>query len=177
MPLPLAHALIGGSLTAAAWPVKTPSGFRCGLVVGAVLGVCPDFDYLLNWLRVFGPGWHHGFTHSVLFALAIGTGASWVFGIRGWRGALACIGAVVSHLLLDYLLTDSRGLALWWPATDQRFKLGIGWSYYQLAEGSQGVLAFVKLSVIELVLFGPVLAISVLYSRQRYHVTNPVDRR
>jgi len=171
MPLPLAHAFIGGSLTVAAWPVKTPAGFRRGLVVGAVLGVCPDFDYLLNWLRVSGHGWHHGFTHSVVFALVVGIAASWVFGVRGWRGALVCTAAVLAHPLLDYLLTDSRGVALWWPVTDQRFKLGIeGLSYYQFAAGSQRVIGFAKLSVIELVVFGPVFAIAVLCSRRRSRV-------
>jgi len=169
MPLPLAHAFTGGSLTAVAWPVKSPAGFRRAVVVGAVLGVCPDFDYLLNWLRVLGPGWHHGFTHSVLFALVVGVAASWVFGVRGWRATLVCTGAVLSHLLLDYLFTDSRGLALWWPVADQRFKLGIPeWSYYQFAKGSSGLLGFVKLSVIELFVFGPIFAISVRYSRRRY---------
>jgi len=174
MPLPLAHAFIGGSLTAAAWPVKTPAGFRRGLVAGAVLGVCPDFDYLLNWVRVFGPGWHHGFTHSVAFALVVGVAASCVFGVFGWRGALVCIAAALSHPILDYLLTDSRGVALGWPVTDHRFKLGIeGLSYYQFAAGSQGVIGFVKLSVIELLVFGPVFALSVLYSRRRYRVAAP----
>lgn len=171
MPLPLAHALIGGSLTAAAWPVKTPAGFRRGLVAGAVLGVCPDFDYLLNWVHVFGPGWHHGFTHSVVFALVVGIAASWVFGVRGWRGALVCTGAVLAHPLLDYLLTDSRGVALGWPVTDHRFKLGIeGLSYYQFAKGARGLVEFMKLSIIELLIFGPVFAIAVSCSRRRYRV-------
>jgi len=169
MPLPLGHALIAGSLTTVAWPVTTPAGFRRAVVVGSVLGVCPDFDYLLNWLHALGPGWHHGFTHSVVFALVVGVAASWVFGIRGWRGALVCTGAILSHLLLDYLFTDSRGIALWWPVTDQRFKLGIEeWSYYQLAKGSPGWFGFVKLSAIELVVFGPIFAISVRCSRRRY---------
>lgn len=173
MPLPLAHAFLGGSLTAAAWPVKPPAGFRRGLVAGAVLGICPDFDYLLNWARVFGPGWHHGFTHSVVFALVVGIAASWVFGVRGWRGVLVCTAAVLSHPLLDYLLTDSRGVALGWPVTNHRFKLGIEWSYYQFAAGSRGWIGFVKLSVIELLMFGPVFAVSVLYSRRRYRVDAP----
>ncbi len=165
-------------MTAIAWPVKTPAGFRRGLAVGAVLGVCPDVDYVLNWLRVLGRGWHHGFTHSVVFALVVGIVVSWVFGVRGWRGMLVCAGAVLSHLLLDYLFTDSRGIALCWPVTDQRFKLGIPeWSYYQFAKGSPGLLGFVKLSVIELFVFGPIFAISVWCSRRRYRVAAPVGPR
>jgi inner membrane protein len=169
MPLPLAHAFAGASLTAVAWPVKTPAGLRRGLAVGAVLGVCPDVDYVLNWSRIQGGGWHHGFTHSVLFALVAGIAASWGVGVRGWRGALVCTGAVLSHLLLDYVFTDSRGIALCWPVTDQRFKLGIpAWSYYRFAKGSPGWLGFGKLSAIELVGFGPIFAIAVWGSRRRY---------
>lgn len=178
MSLPLAHAFMGGSLTAATWPVTTPAGLRRGLLVGAILGTCPDVDYLINWVRVFGPGWHHGFTHSVLFALVVGAGASWVFGVRGWRGALVCIGAALSHPLLDYLTTYSRGLLLWWPVTDQRFKLGNeAWSYYRFAGDSQGWIAIVKMGVIELLVFGTAFAISVRCSRRRYRVADPVDPR
>lgn len=163
-------------MTAAAWPVKTPAGLRRGLLAGAILGVCPDVDYLLNWVRVFGLGWHHGFTHSVLFALVVGAGASWVFGVRRWRGALVCIVAVLSHPVLDYLTTYSRGLLLWWPVTDQRFKLGDeAWSYYRFAGDSQGWRAIVKVSAIELLVFGPIFAISVWCSRRRYRVADPAD--
>jgi membrane-bound metal-dependent hydrolase YbcI (DUF457 family) len=172
MPLPLAHALAGGSLTVAAWPEQTPAGLRRGLVVGAVLGICPDFDYVLNWIRVLGPGWHHGFTHSILFALIVGAATSWALGLRGWRGALVCIAATLSHPLLDYLFTESRGVALLWPVTNHRFKLGITeWSYYQITTASQGWMAFVKLIGMELLVFGPIFAISVLCSRRRYRVT------
>ena len=153
----------------AVWPERTPAGFRRALIAGALLGVCPDLDYLLNWVRVLGPGWHHGFTHSVGFAVVVGAIASWALGLRGWRGALACVLPVLSHPLLDYLLTESRGVALWWPLTDHRYKLGIEEvSYYQLAAMSKGMLGWVKLCALELLLFGPVLAISVLASRRRF---------
>ena len=151
------------------WPERTPAGFRRALVVGPLLGVCPDLDYLLNWLRVMGPGWHHGFTHSVSFAMVVGATASWVLGIRGWRGALACVLPVLAHPFLDYLLTESRGVALWWPLTDRRYKLGLeGLSYYQLAAISGGAIRWVKLCVLEILLFGPILAISVLASRRGF---------
>lgn len=162
MSLPLAHAFLGGSLTAVTWPVKAPADWRRGLWAGALLGICPDVDYLINLIRVFGTGWHHGVTHSVLFALVVGTGASWGFGVRGWRGALVCIGAVLTHALLDYLTTYSGGLLLFWPVTDQRFKLGIqAWSYYRFAGDSQGWSAILKVAAIELPVFGALFAISV----------------
>ncbi|HTE16939.1 MAG TPA: metal-dependent hydrolase, partial [Armatimonadota bacterium] len=158
MPLPIAHALVGGSLTGACWPDQSAAGFRRALVVGAVLGVSPDFDYLINFLRVFGGGWHHGFTHSIPFALALGAATAWVLRLRGWKGVLACTLAVLSHTLLDYLFTESRGVALFWPVTNYRFRLDAEiLNYYRFAEFRQWGfwIGAVRLSVLELVLFGP----------------------
>ena len=71
MPLPVAHGLLGAAVAAA---VSQPSRSLRGklLLTGALLGICPDFDYALNWLRISGGGWHHGFTHSIVFASAVG---------------------------------------------------------------------------------------------------------
>ena len=168
MPLPLAHGLVGGTLAVALWPERTPAGLRRALVVGAVLGVCPDADYLLSRLRVLGWGWHHGFTHSVAFAAIAGAIASWGLGLRGWRGALACVLPLLSHPLLDYLVTESRGVALWWPVSGRRTKLGIdALSYYRIAAGSEGAIAVMKLCAIEAVLFGPLLVLAVRIRRRR----------
>jgi membrane-bound metal-dependent hydrolase YbcI (DUF457 family) len=169
MPLPLAHALVGGAIGVAAWPERTPAGLRRALVVGAVLGVCPDADYLLSRLRVLGWGWHHGFTHSVVFAVVVGAAVSWALGLGGWRGALACVLPALSHPLLDYLVTESPGVALWWPVSHRRYKLGIDeLSYYHITKASEGALALVKLCTAELLLFGPVLVLAVLASRRRF---------
>src|SRR5690242_21725734 len=127
MSLPVAHALVGGAISVALSPRRAPAA----LVTGALLGVCPDADYLLGRLHVLGWGWHHGFTHSVVFAVVVGATASWVLGLRGWRGVLACVLPVLSHPVLDYVVTESPGVALLWPATGQRYKLGIAeLSYY-----------------------------------------------
>lgn len=168
MSLPLAHALVGGAAGVALWPDRTAAGSRRALAAGALLGVCPDADYLLSWLHVLGWGWHHGFTHSVAFAVIAGAAASRVLGLPGWRGALACVLAALSHPLLDYVVTESPGVALWWPMTSRRTKLGIdALSYYRLVDASQGALALGKLCLAEVVLFGPILAFAVLASRRR----------
>lgn len=152
----------------ALWPERMPAGFRRALVVGPLLGMCPDADYLLSRLRVLGWGWHHGFTHSVVFAVIVGATVRWGLGLRGWRGALACVLPVLSHVVLDYLVTESRGVALWWPVTGRRYKLGIdALSYYHIVGASGGALAVVKLCVAEAVLFGPILACTVLATRRR----------
>jgi membrane-bound metal-dependent hydrolase YbcI (DUF457 family) len=53
------------------------------LLTGALLGIAPDFDYTLNWLRISWGGWHHGFTHSIPFALVIGFVVILIF--REWN--------------------------------------------------------------------------------------------
>jgi membrane-bound metal-dependent hydrolase YbcI (DUF457 family) len=168
MSLPLAHALVGASIGVALWPERTPASLRSASVVGALLGVCPDADYVLSRLHVLGWGWHHGFTHSIAFAVVVGAVVSCGLGLRGWRGALACVLPLLSHPLLDYLVTESPGVALWWPVTGQRTKLGVdALSYYHLVGASEGARALVKLCLVEIFLFGPILALAVLASRRR----------
>lgn len=169
MPLPVAHALVGASAALALWPRRDRAAIPTALAAGALLGICPDFDYALNWVRVFGKGWHHGFTHSLLFAAVAGAATAWLLGLRGWRGVLACSLAIAAHSLLDYLFTESNGIALLWPVTDHRYKLGWGspidyeWRGDSLWETAG---ALVRISLLELVLFGPLLALSSLQRRR-----------
>src|SRR5262245_4361893 len=72
MPLPIAHALMGASVALAFRPHSSLKRDWKFLLLGAFLGVMPDFDYALTWARVGGRGWHHDFTHSILFALLAG---------------------------------------------------------------------------------------------------------
>ena len=100
--------------------------------------------------------------------MIVGAAASWALGLRGWRGALACALPVLSHPLLDYLITESPGVALWWPVTAERYKLGIDeLSYYHLIEAPRRALALAKLCAVEVLLFGPMLAFAVLARRPR----------
>jgi membrane-bound metal-dependent hydrolase YbcI (DUF457 family) len=117
---------------------------------------------------VLGWGWHHGFTHSIAFAVIVGAIVSWGLGLRGWRGAMACVLPLLSHSLLDYLVTESPGVALWWPVMGQRTKLGVDdLSYYHLVDGAGGALAMAKLCAVEALLFGPILALAVMARRRR----------
>lgn len=170
MPLPVAHALIGSGIALAFCPERTRGGARRALLAGSVLGVLSDADYLLNSVRIFGPGWHHGFTHSVAFAVVVGAAAAWVLGLRGWRGVAACILALLSHSLADFLFTESHGVALAWPFTDERFKLG--WPplhYYRLADLAAGsrLVRLGAICVVELFLFAPWLAAGFWFHRRQ----------
>ena len=163
MPLPLAHALVGASTAAALRPASQPQWKP--ILIGAFLGICPDFDYALNMMRISGGGWHHGFTHSIAFAFLLGLLT--VVVLREWkvRSFVLFSAAAASHTLLDYLITESRGVALWWPFTDHRYKLEIAnpidytWSNASIWEASADVL---KITLVEFMIFAPIFLAVVL---------------
>lgn len=168
MPLPVAHALLGASIAAAlSQPSQSPRWKL--LLTGALLGVCPDFDYALNWVRLSGGGWHHGFTHSILFALILGLLVASLIGDRKARSVILYCAAIVSHTLLDFMMTESRGVALWWPFTDQRYKLRLPnpidytWSSASLWEA---VVDLLRISLIELIIFAPILLAVVVVKKR-----------
>jgi membrane-bound metal-dependent hydrolase YbcI (DUF457 family) len=139
------------------------------LLLGALLGISPDFDYALNWLRISWGGWHHGFTHSIPFALVLGLVLIVIFKDWSVRSYLVFTLAYVSHTLLDFMFTESRGVALWWPFTNYRYKLRLPnpieytWRDSSL---SQFLIDVLKLCLMELVIFGPIL-IAVLLIKHR----------
>jgi len=166
MPFPVAHSLIGASVGAtldrrveARWQLLC----LCGL-----LGVCPDFDYGLNWLHIGRGGWHHGFTHSIMFALVVGALTAFVTRWRSLRGFVVFSAATASHTLLDYLMTESRGVALWWPFTDRRYKFRgpnpIDYTYNgtSFADVTLDVL---RICFTELIIFAPLLLLVILLRR------------
>lgn len=130
------------------------------LFIGALLAISPDFDYILNWLRIDWGGWHHGFTHSIPFALLIGFVMIAVF--RDWkvRSYLVFTLAYVSHTLLDLMFTESRGVALWWPFTNYRYKLRLPYPIdYTWSDVSwlEMIVDVLKICLGELLIFGPIL--------------------
>lgn len=107
MPSPLGHAL-GGIATG--WLVdgrRQPLGEAA---VYAGVGMAPDLDLLL--------GMHSTYTHSV-GAVAVVTALAWTLrGRRRARWALACGAALASHILLDWLGSDTTpplGIMALWP--------------------------------------------------------------
>jgi len=167
MPLPVAHGLLGASVAAALRQSSQSCQWRL-LWMAAFLGVCPDFDYVLNWLRISGGGWHHGFTHSIFFAFLLGLIAAAVLREKKVRSVILYSAATVSHTLLDFLMTESRGVALWWPFTNQRYKLRLPnpidytWSNASLWQATVDVL---RISLIELMIFAPIFLLVVLVRR------------
>lgn len=167
MPLPVAHGLLAASVVVA---LRKPTQARRWklLLIGVFLGISPDLDYALNFLRVGDGGWHHGFTHSIVFALFCGLIATAIAGERRLRNVILFTGATVSHTLLDLLITESRGVALWWPFTDYRYKLRLPnpidytWSTTSLSET---IVDLLRICLVELMIFGPLVVVVVLVKR------------
>ena len=163
MPLPVAHGLIGASAVAALLPLSR-SRIAKPLLIGAILAISPDFDYALNWLQISRGGWHHGFTHSIPFALVLGLVT--IIVLKEWkaRSFIVFSAAVASHTLLDFLITESMGVALWWPFTDQRYRLRLP-NPIEYSSVWESAMDLIKVSLTELLIFAPVLLIVLLIRR------------
>jgi len=76
----------------------------------ALLGAAPDLDLLV--------GLHSTYTHSVAAAVLVAGAAFAVYRHRSVQWALACGAALASHILLDWLGSDTTppiGIMALWP--------------------------------------------------------------
>ena len=168
MPLPVAHGVLGATVVAALQPSHALNRHWKALLLGAFLAACPDFDYFLNLIPGLGGGWHHGFTHSLVFAFLLGFSTSLCLGELRFKEVMMYSLATVSHPLLDFFITESRGIELFWPFSNLRFKLRIpnpidySWGSTSLWET---LLDLLRISLIELMIFAPILII-VLWIKQ-----------
>ena len=162
MPLPFAHGLVGASLVAALHPRPARRHFA-PLVWGALLANCADLDFVLVALA-HDRSYHRGFTHSLVFALAVCVAMLLVFGRARAMEALAYGLAYASHAVLDYSTTKfGGGLELLWPFSAERFGLGVvGLSELPSRMPSGGVL---RAALLELLIFAPLLACVLLARR------------
>lgn len=115
MPSPVGHALGGLIVGLAAWPGSPrPSLSALLLVIGAA--VAPDLDFL--WGR------HNMETHSLGAAVLAGLVVlAWTRG-RAWRLALAVSAAWTSHVLFDWLGSDTTppiGVMALWPVNSSYY--------------------------------------------------------
>ena len=169
MPSPIGHVIAG---VAAGWLVtgatKVPGPFPAAVpatpwpaaALFGALAALPDVDLIA--------GAHSGPTHSIGAAAIVGM-VVWLLARRlgarrpGWL-ALACVAAYASHVLLDWLGSDSSppiGVMALWPfsrayyESDLHVFMAISRRYYQGWKFvSQNVLAV----CLELAILMPILA-------------------
>ncbi len=173
MPSPVGHMMAG---MAAGWLVAgAPRGFawrrggvREAIAFGA-LGALPDVDLIF--------GTHSGPTHSLGAAAILAVAVLVARGAMGIRGGActpaSCFAAYASHVLLDWLATDSSppiGIMALWPLSHRYYESDLhlflaisrrylqGWRFVR-----QNGFALAR----ELVILIPVLGLVVLTRERR----------
>ncbi len=136
MPSPLGHAMAGAITAWAAEGRRSRAGapaprssslldrladaFSPLTVACAVLAVAPDFDVFFHT--------HRTYSHS-LGAAAIVWGVvaviAWRLRLPVLRTATVCAAAYASHVLLDWLGRDDRGLMALWPFSTADYRSGL----------------------------------------------------
>ena len=170
MPSPVGHALAG--LTAG-WLVRGTPTFnekttwtREAALFGT-LGILPDVDLLF--------GTHSGPTHGIGAAALVGLVAFLIWPGRTAarvQAALACVLAYSSHIVLDWLGSDSSppiGIMAFWPISREYYESTLhvfmaisrrywqGWAFWR-----QNLTALAR----ELLILGPIFA-AVTFGRRR----------
>ena len=163
MPLPVAHGLLGAGLVAALHPQPTRR-FAIPLLLGAVLAVAADLDFLLVF--AFGSKtWHRGFSHSVLLGLFVTLLFAFSLGRKRISEAVAFGLAFTSHGFLDYVTTrEGAGIEMIWPFSSERF--GLGWWGLSEVPSRLPALEIVKSLLIEFVIFAPLLFLALLLRKR-----------
>jgi inner membrane protein len=93
-------------------------------VLAGFLPIIPDFDSFST--AAYGSFWgHRGFTHSLIFALAIGLCAAGLtyrlFRTKFWLLALFFFVITATHPLLDACTNGGFGIPFFWPVSEHRF--------------------------------------------------------
>lgn len=159
MPLPVAHSLLGAGLAAAVLPRAGRARYRLLLAASAVLANAADMDFLLVFL-LGSRAWHRGFTHSLVFALAVFACLLLALGRRRAREAAALGLAYASHALLDFATTrEGGGLELWWPSAD---RVGLRWWGLSELPSRLPAAEILKSLAVEFALFAPPLLLLLL---------------
>lgn len=125
MASPLTHAATGLALGTVFWRQGDRARFWA---LGAFCAAAPDLDAFGVFFGIpynASPFGHRGITHSLLFAVMLGTFAAWrCFEDRQRRRmALYLMLATASHGLLDSMTSDGLGVGFFMPFSDARYFL------------------------------------------------------
>ena len=174
MPLPLAHALVGATVVASLHPDHDLVRDWKPLLCGAILAVCPDFDFFFGWI-LHWPHMHRAFTHSIVFSVVVASVMILLMGRTRCREAVAYGLALLSHTLLDFSTTRfHEGVQLLWPFSIEAYNLGL-FSFSEFKDGfesSEMLFASSRdvllASLTELVVFLPIFVAVLIIGRKTY---------
>jgi inner membrane protein len=129
MPSPIAHTATGYFILRCfcserqLGPLSRREWLIC-LGLSLLIANGPDLDLIPQFLT--GERYHHGFTHSLTFALwvsvlfGIGVSRVWPIGFR----SVFVLGFMLSlsHPLLDFFTQGGKGIELFWPISSEFLK-------------------------------------------------------
>ncbi len=128
MPSPIAHAVSGYAI-ARLWPDARPPWPRRWLLFYTVfIAVAADLDFVPQFIT--GERYHHGFTHSITFALGVSL-VAWCIAHYVYKQQRACqLGVLTlalygSHLALDVITQGGAGIQLLWPFTTEYYQSSV----------------------------------------------------
>src|ERR1044071_694587 len=122
MPSPVGHSLMGYILYRATARAHEPSRWTI-LALCLFAANAPDLDFLPGLVAGEISRYHHGPSHSFVFAVLFGILAATLFRKR-LNAFLLGSALYLSHVLLDYLIKDPSpplGVPLFWPFSNEYY--------------------------------------------------------
>ena len=166
----IGHSLTGMSLAALAMPRRWRApAWLAGMAAFAVLANGPDID-LPFWGHAEYLISHSLFVNVPLIAAVLAAAAAWPALRRklgGWPVLAAGAAAWMSHLLLDSFYGPGHGIRIFWPLSrEAALKLPMPW-FDALSGGWHLDPVTFRIAAIEVLFYGPLLAICLLWRLRR----------
>ena len=149
MPSPVGHVLAGAAIYLAATTRERRS--RTLLAIALLGSIAPDLDFvpgiLVGDMRLF----HHGMSHSLVFAAAFGVLTYVVARLQAPAAALPvsviAIAVYTAHVLLDFVNVNdgTRGVALLWPMSHEHLGSNLRlFGRFEYGDISEGIWSVVR---------------------------------
>jgi membrane-bound metal-dependent hydrolase YbcI (DUF457 family)/glycopeptide antibiotics resistance protein len=149
MPSPLGHILAGGAVYLAG--TKKESGSRFLLIVALLGSVISDLDFLPGILIGNMRAFHHGISHSLVFAFLFGVVTMLVTRRLhpevAARASLLAVLAYTSHVLLDFVSVNegARGVRILWPISNAELGINVrALGHFQYTDIRNGIWSVVR---------------------------------
>ncbi len=126
MATPVGHMIAGVAASLGRQGLLPPINWK--VILGVfVLANLPDIDFLFGAVVGNPNRFHHGWTHSIAFAVLTGVTVGVIVQLQrknGIKAGLWASGILGTHLVLDYISKDTRvpyGMPLFWPFSDAQY--------------------------------------------------------
>lgn len=181
MPTPVGHTIIGVALGCGYLMPRgrLAAGFqilweqRALFFVILLMANLPDVDYIPGILKGQINAFHHEYTHTLGWIVAVAV-ASWLLWRRaervGWTVFAVLFAALASHLIADFFSDDGNppyGILALWPFTDRFYisPVSIFWSLRKATWNDVFQWYNVRAALYEALILAPVVVGILIYKR------------